>query len=69
MSGYRGGAFRCPFYSRDYRDYLNCEGAQIRLPKAELDEYARRYCANEEWRHCPIARAMLLHYERTENHE
>ena len=42
MSGYRGGIFKCPFYSR-------------------------RYCANEEWRHCPIARALALHYERTEN--
>lgn len=28
MSGYRGGCFACPFYSRDYRDYLNCEGGQ-----------------------------------------
>lgn len=63
MSGYRGGVFKCPFYSRDYRDYLNCEGAQVKLPKEELDEYTRRYCANEEWRHCPIARALLLHYE------
>lgn len=49
MSGYRGGIFKCPFYSRDYRDYLNCEGAQVKLPKEELDEYTRRYCANEEW--------------------
>ena len=37
------------------------------LPKEELDEYTRRYCANEEWRRCPIARALTLHYERTEN--
>ena len=22
MSGYRGGYFVCPFYSRDYKDYL-----------------------------------------------
>lgn len=58
MSGYRGGIFKCPFYSRDYRDYLNCEGAQVKLPKEELDEYTRRY---------PIARALTLHYERTEN--
>ena len=67
VSGYRGGIFKCPFYSRDYRDYLNCEGAQVKLPKEELDEYTRRYCANEEWRRCPIARALTLHYERTEN--
>lgn len=56
MSGYRGGIFKHQFYSRDYRDYLNCEGAQVKLPKEELDEYARRYCANEEWRRCPISR-------------
>ena len=37
MSGYRGGIFVCPYYSRDYRDYLNCEGAQVKLPKEELD--------------------------------
>nr|DAZ40901.1 MAG TPA: hypothetical protein [Caudoviricetes sp.] len=67
MSGYRGGVFKCPFYSRDYRDYLNCEGAQVKLPKEELAEYTRRYCANKEWRRCPIDRALLLHYERTEN--
>lgn len=57
MSGYRGGIFKCPFYSRDYRDYLNCEGAQVKLPKEELDEYTRRYCANEEWRRCPTSGA------------
>ena len=67
MSGYRGGVFKCPYYSRDYRDYLNCEGAKLTLPKEELDEYTRRYCASEEWRRCPIARALTLHYERTEN--
>lgn len=33
MSGYRGGIFKHQFYSRDYRDYLNCEGAQVKLPK------------------------------------
>ena len=66
MSGYRGGIFKCPYYSRDYREYLNCEGAKIVLPKEELDEYTRRYCASEEWRRCPIARALTLHYERTE---
>jgi hypothetical protein len=64
VSGYRAGIFKCPFYSRDYRDYLNCEGAQVKLPKEELDEYTRRYCANEEWRRCPIARALTLHLER-----
>ena len=67
MSGYRGGIFVCPYYSRDYRDYLNCEGAKLTLPKEELDEYTRRYCASEEWRRCHIARALTLHYERTEN--
>ena len=40
---------------------------KVKLPKEELDEYTRRYCANEEWRRCPIARALTLHYERTEN--
>ena len=66
MSGYRGGVFKCPYYSRDYRDHLNCEGAKLKLPKEVLDEYTRRYCRSEEWRRCPIARALTLHYERTE---
>ena len=67
MSGYRGGHFPVPVLLAGLRDYLNCEGAQVKLPKEELDEYTRRYCANEEWRRCPIARALTLHYERTEN--
>ena len=27
MSGYRGGYFVCPFYSRDYKDYCLCAQA------------------------------------------
>ena len=42
MSGYRGGYFVCPFYSRDYKDYLNCEGGQIKMPKEALDDYMAR---------------------------
>lgn len=66
MSGYRGGYFVCPFYSRDYRDYLNCEGGQIRLPKETLDDYTICYCASEAWNRCTVARALLLNYERKE---
>ena len=47
MSGYRGGYFVCPFYSRDYKDYLNCEGGQIKMPKEALDDYMARYAALE----------------------
>jgi len=70
MSGYRGGYFVCPFYSRDYKDYLNCEGGQIKMPKEALDDYMARYCANSTaWRSCTIARALLLNYERKERHD
>ena len=58
MSGYRGGCFACPFYSRDYRDYLNCEGGQLKMPKEALDDYMARYCANS------TAMAQLHHRPR-----
>ena len=48
MSGYRGGCFACPFYSRDYRDYLNCEGGQLKMPKEALDDYMARYYERKE---------------------
>lgn len=63
MSGYRGGIFKCPFYARDYKDYLNCEGAQLRLKRRSLDRYTQEYCAGE-WRRCSIARRLLQSYER-----
>lgn len=70
MSGYRGGCPVCPFYSRDYRDYLNCEGGQLKMPKEALGDYMARYCANPAaWRRCTVARALLLNYERNEKHD
>lgn len=65
MSGYRGGIFKCPFYSRDYREYLNCEGAQLRLAKSPLDDYTKQFCAGE-WEDCTIAQTLLKSYEREE---
>lgn len=68
MSGYRGGVFKCPFYSRDYRDHLNCEGAQLRLEKKSLDEYTRQYCA-DAWRACTVAQELMRSYEREKKDE
>lgn len=58
MSGYRGCCFACPFYSRDYRDYLNCEGGQLKMPKEALDDYMAQL------HHCPRP-AAELRKERT----
>lgn len=66
MSGYRGGIFKCPFYSRDYREYLNCEGCQLRMQKRVLDGYAKRYCASDSWKECTVARILLKKYESEE---
>lgn len=63
MSGYRGGIFRCPFYARDYKDHLNCEGAQLRMRKRLLDRYVRQYCAGE-WERCSVARRLVESYEK-----
>lgn len=65
MSGYRGGIFRCPFYGRDYKDYLNCEGAQLRMRKRVLDRYTKHYCAGA-WEQCSIARRLVEEYEAKE---
>lgn len=65
MSGFRGGVFKCPFYARDYRDHLNCEGAQLRLAKTTLDNYVQQYCTGN-WERCTVARELMKAYETDE---
>lgn len=67
VSGYRGGIFKCPFYSRDYRDYLNCEGRPSQTAERRAGRIYAALLRQRRMATLPIARALTLHYERTEN--
>ena len=70
MSGYRGGYFVCPFYSRTTKTISTARAGRSKCRKEALDDYMARYCANSTaWRSCTIARALLLNYERKERHD
>ncbi|MBQ9980169.1 MAG: hypothetical protein IJP23_03835 [Oscillospiraceae bacterium] len=56
----------CPFWQRDIKSNLYCEGARLDFKNgATLRDYARRYCADiHGWRCCSIAAALNEQYEK-----
>lgn len=66
MAGYSNKTWICPFFRRDEKMRIHCEGGGVDLPeRATFLEYANRYCANlEGWKDCSIAAQMLRYYEQ-----
>ena len=57
----------CPYYHKDERCAVRCEGGRIELPKEAARDYILTYCADlNGWRRCTVARAITRHYERSE---
>lgn len=68
MGNYSNKTWACPFYRRDERMCVHCEGGCVRFPDwKSRQEYIDRYCAHPSgWRGCSVAGNMEEYYWRTE---
>ena len=57
-------AMECPFFKREEKLKLSCEGAKLKFPdKDARSEFVLGYCANSyNWRKCPIAHCLENYY-------
>lgn len=66
-NGYSNRLFQCPFFKWDELQKLHCEAAVVTIPARELQQYMDRYCASlPGWKTCPLASALLHHYDLEE---
>lgn len=64
MSGYTNKTWICPFYKRDEKMAMVCEG-NVRVAfdiKSDLMEYQKNYCGSFDYFKCPIAERILKEY-------
>lgn len=64
--GYSNKTWCCPFFKRDERLCVYCEGGQVRFYDLRCrNEYINRYCATVPgWKSCTIAGYLVHYYER-----
>lgn len=58
----------CPFYVKDSREKMWCEGGTIKLPDREArHEIVMEYCSNmRNYKNCTICRMLMNYYDRKE---
>lgn len=62
--GYSKRLFICPYYVRDYRNRMSCEGGVVQIADAPATvRYMDRYCASYDWERCTLAQALNDFYE------
>ena len=74
MPNYTGGMSICPFYQRESRLSIVCEGycqeQQIGMKfrtEAEKLQWQQKYCLRFYYPRCPVAATVLWHYQDQEN--
>lgn len=74
MPNYTGGMSICPFYQRESRLSIVCEGycqeQQIGMKfrtEAEKIQWQQKYCLRFYYPRCPVAATVLWHYQDQEN--
>lgn len=68
--GYSNRLWVCPYYTRDYKDHMSCEGGRVEFPSVKATrDYMARYCASNEWESCTLARALTEHYDEKETQQ
>ena len=69
--GYSNKTWQCPFFRRDERLCVHCEGGKVAFPNMEVrGYYINRYCANNPgWEQCSIASFLERFYERNDENE
>mgnify|MGYP005760012999 CR=1 FL=1 len=73
MANYTGGMAVCPFYQRESRLSIICEGyceeQQVGMKfrtEAEKRAWQREYCLRFYYPRCPLAATVLAHYRGQE---
>lgn len=73
MANYTGGMSVCPFYEREARLSIVCQGfsetQQLGMKfasEAEKLKWQREYCLRFYYPRCPVAATMLGYYRRQE---
>lgn len=61
----------CPFYKRNKRKKLHCEGGVIKFHnKDSCEEYREKYCSNNScWKKCTVAASLIQYYSGGNNNE
>ena len=74
MSNYSGGMAICPFYQREARLSIICEGytpqqnLMMRFEsEAEKQRWQQEYCLRYYYPRCPLAATILHHYRQKES--
>lgn len=64
--GYSNKTWCCPFFKRDERMSVHCEGGQVRFDHWTIRNlYINQYCASVSgWEMCTIAKSQLWKYEK-----
>ena len=74
MPNYTGGMSICPFYQRESRLSIVCEGyceeqqigMKFRTEEEKL-QWQQKYCLRFYYPRCPVAATVLWHYQDQEN--
>ncbi len=55
---------KCPFYKREKRKKIYCEGGKFKFHNRELkNEYTEKYCSNNAcWKKCSAAESLIEYY-------
>lgn len=64
---FRSKEFTCPFFQREAKTTLSCEGCTIHAPeRRSLESFEDKYCASDavSWKKCHVARMLLEFYEK-----
>jgi len=68
MSHYSNRTWICPFFKRDEKNAIFCEGGKVYFPEAKrCQEFASEYCGSHEYKKCTIAKMLFKHYEEDKN--
>lgn len=67
MAGHHHKYWICPFFIWDEKRKIHCESAVLAFSdKIEFDDYADKFCASHDYKHCTIAQARMKNYERND---
>lgn len=71
MGGWSHKYWSCPFYRRDEKMCIRCDGGAVSfLDHIELAEFADRHCASAKgWRDCTLAKMLLKREESKDGEE
>lgn len=60
----------CPFWGWNDSQNIHCEGGKLTFHDRQARrDYANRFCGDEQWKKCTLARMLEEYYERDDEDE